>query len=97
MDGPVGAGAALLLQRARAAAWYSRYPSAEIVMQALLFAALLAADRALVEPDRFSGVVAGLLLGLMMWLRYDVVLAFARLDSPSPFVIRFGVRCRGRS
>jgi hypothetical protein len=55
--------------------WYARYPSAEIVMQALLFTALLAADRAIVESDRFFGGVAGLLLGLMMWLRYDVVLA----------------------
>jgi hypothetical protein len=73
----VGAGAALLLSVHVLQVWYSRYPSAEIVMQALLFAALLAADRALVEADRFSGVVAGSLLGLMMWLRYDVVLAFA--------------------
>jgi len=73
----VATSAAVLLSVHVLQLWYSRYPAAEIVMQALLLAALIAADRALVEADRFSGVIAGCLLGLLMWLRYDAVLAFA--------------------
>jgi hypothetical protein len=57
--------------------WYARYPSSEIVMQPLLFAAVLAADRALADDDGFFGLLAGVLLGLLIWLRFDVVLAIA--------------------
>ena len=46
-------------------------------MQALLFAALLASARAHVDDDRFFAPVAGLLLGLLLFLRFDAVLGIA--------------------
>ena len=55
--------------------WFARYPSSEMPMQALVFAALLAFSRAHVDGDRFFGWAAGLLLGLMMFLRVDAALA----------------------
>ncbi len=57
--------------------WFSRYPNAEVVMQALLFAALLANARAHVDGDRFFAPVAAGLLGLLLFLRFDAVLAIA--------------------
>src|SRR5262245_3853163 len=54
--------------------WFAKYPNAEVVMQALLFAALLANARAHVDGDRFFAPVAGALLGLLLFLRFDVVL-----------------------
>lgn len=57
--------------------WFSRYPNAELVMQALLFAALLANARAHVDDDPFFAPVAGGLLGLLLVLRFDAVLAIA--------------------
>jgi hypothetical protein len=61
--------------------WFSRYPNAEVVMQALLFAALLAGARAQVDGDRFFGPVAGALLGLLLFLRFDAVLAVAGMGA----------------
>jgi hypothetical protein len=55
--------------------WFARYPNAEVVMQALLFAALLANARAHIDRDRFFAPVAGALLGLLIFLRVDAVLA----------------------
>jgi hypothetical protein len=57
--------------------WFSRYPNAEVVMQALLFAALLANARAHVDGNRFFAPVAGVLLGLLLFLRFDAVLGVA--------------------
>jgi hypothetical protein len=57
--------------------WFARYPNVEVVMQALLFAALLANARAHVDDDRFFAPIAGYLLGLALFIRYDVVLAIA--------------------
>ena len=54
--------------------WFAKYPNAEVVMQALLFAALLANARAHVDGDGFFAPVAGALLGLLLFLRFDVVL-----------------------
>jgi hypothetical protein len=54
--------------------WFSRYPNAEVVMQALMFAALLAFGRAHVDDDPFFAPVAGALLGLLLFLRFDAVL-----------------------
>jgi hypothetical protein len=76
--GPVAAaGAAVLLAVNVVQIWFSRYPNSEIVMQALVFAALLAFGRASDGSRAFFGTIAGALLGLMMFLRYDVVLAIA--------------------
>ena len=57
--------------------WFARYPNTEMVMQALLFASLLAFARATEGQAGFFGTVAGALLGLLLFLRYDVVLAMA--------------------
>ncbi len=57
--------------------WFARYPNAEMVMQALLFAALLAHARAHVDGDGFFAPVAGALLGLLLFLRFDAVLGIA--------------------
>ena len=46
-------------------------------MQALLFAALLAQARAHVDGDGFFAPVAGTLLGLLLFLRFDAVLGIA--------------------
>jgi hypothetical protein len=59
--------------------WFARYPNAEMVMQALIFAAALAAARAHVDGDPFFAPVAGTLLPLLLFLRVDVVLAIAAL------------------
>ena len=58
--------------------WFGRYPNAEVVMQALVFAGLLANARAHFdrpEIDRFFALVAGALFGLLMFLRFDAILA----------------------
>jgi hypothetical protein len=57
--------------------WFSRYPNAEVVMQALTFAALLAFGRAHVDDDPFFAPIAGALLGLLLFLRFDAVLGIA--------------------
>ncbi len=57
--------------------WFSRYPNAEVVMQALTFAALLAFGRAHVDDDPFFAPIAGTLLGLLLFLRFDAVLGIA--------------------
>jgi hypothetical protein len=57
--------------------WFARYPNAEVVMQPLLFGALLANARAHLDDDPFFAPVAGLLLGLLLFLRFDAVLGIA--------------------
>ena len=68
-------------------------------MQALVFAALLAFARATEGSRVFFGTVAGALLGLMLFLRYDVVLAMAAFAAAATVMPRDnGVwrRLRGR-
>jgi hypothetical protein len=55
--------------------WFARYPNSEVMMQALVFAALAAFVRAVDGSAGFFGPVAGALVGLMLFLRYDAVLA----------------------
>lgn len=74
---PAAAAAAGLLSLNVIQVWLSKYPNAELVMQALLFATLLANARAHVDGDRFFGPVAAALLGLLLFLRFDAVLAVA--------------------
>ncbi|CAN5772161.1 hypothetical protein BH18ACI5_BH18ACI5_11910 [soil metagenome] len=71
--------AAVLLALNVVELWFARYPNAEVVMQAILFAALLANARAHVDGDRFFAPVAGALLGLLLFLRFDAVLGVAGL------------------
>jgi dolichyl-phosphate-mannose-protein mannosyltransferase len=68
-------GAAVLLSLHVITVWFARYPNAEVVMQAMLFAALLAFARAHQDDDAFFGPVAGALLGLLLFLRIDSLLA----------------------
>jgi hypothetical protein len=67
--------AAVLLSLNVIQIWFARYPNTEVVMQALLFAALLASARAHVDDDRFFAPVAGVLLGLLLFVRFDAILA----------------------
>ena len=69
------AAAAALLALQRRPGLVRALPERRIVMQALLFAALLANARAHVDDDRFFAPVAGLLLGLLLFLRFDAVVA----------------------
>ena len=71
--------AAVLLALTVVEAWFAPYPNAEVVMQALLFATLLANARAHVDGDRFFAPVAGVLIGLLLFLRFDAVLGVAGL------------------
>ncbi len=99
----VAAAAAGLLSVHVITIWFAKYPNAEVVMQALLFAALLANARAHVDGDRFFAPVAGALLGLLLFLRFDVVLgilgvgaglalgAFAGQRARLGFVVTFAV------
>jgi hypothetical protein len=57
--------------------WFGRYPNSEMGLQALLFAGLLAFSRSHVEDDRFFAPVAGVVLGLLVFMRFDAVLAWA--------------------
>jgi hypothetical protein len=61
---PAATAGALLLAVNVAQVWYSRYPNAEILLQALVFASILAYSRATVGGDRFFALVAGLLVTL---------------------------------
>jgi hypothetical protein len=72
---PAAAAAATLLALNVIQVWFARYPNADVVMQGLLFAALLANARAHVDDDPFFAPVAGALLGLLLFLRFDAVVA----------------------
>ena len=74
---PAAAAAATLLALNVVQVWFSRYPNADIVMQAILFAALLANARAHVDGDPFFAPVAGTLLALLLFLRFDALVAVA--------------------
>ncbi|MCC7009208.1 MAG: hypothetical protein IT184_10355 [Acidobacteria bacterium] len=56
--------------------WFGRYPNSEVVLLALVFAAMLAFARAVDQGGVFFAAVAGALLGGLLFLRYDAVLAF---------------------
>ncbi|MBM4131984.1 hypothetical protein FJ250_13320, partial [bacterium] len=73
--GPFAAamGAALLAVNV-AQVWFARYPSSEFMQQALLAAGLLALARAYRDGDRFFEPVAAVMLGLMVYARFDAVL-----------------------
>lgn len=74
--------------------WFGRYPNSEVVMQAGLFAALLAFARTWERRDVFFSVLAGSLLGAMLFLRYDIVLAFLSLGLAATLAPAGGTRVR---
>lgn len=88
------AAAAALLTLHVITVWFAKYPNAEVVMQALLFAVLLANARAHVDGDRFFAPVAGALLGLLLFLRFDSVLGIAGVAAGLVFGVFAGQRPR---
>lgn len=54
--------------------WFSRYPNSDIVMQAGIFAGLLAFARAHEDDDAFFGPVAAWVIGLQIFSRVDALL-----------------------
>ena len=74
--------------------WFARYPNAEVVMQALLFSAILATARSHVDGDRFFTPVAAALLGLLLFLRFDAVLGIASIGAGVAALMVRGTRPR---
>src|SRR4051812_12677009 len=89
-----GGAAATLLALSVVEVWFARYPSTEVVMQALLFAAILANARAHVDGDRFFAPVAGFLLGLLLFLRFDAVVAVSGVIAGQALGLAAGQRTR---
>jgi 4-amino-4-deoxy-L-arabinose transferase-like glycosyltransferase len=74
--GRVAAAAAVLLLTINVVmVWFGRYPNSELPMQALLFAALLAAGHARGGGGVYFAAIAGALLGVTLFVRYEVLLA----------------------
>jgi Dolichyl-phosphate-mannose-protein mannosyltransferase len=71
--------AAALLSLHAIEVWFSRSPNAEIVLQAFVFATLLAFARAHQDGDRFFGVVAGVLAGLAVFVKIDELVVVSAL------------------
>jgi len=72
--------------------WFARYPTSEVVMQTLLFAAVLALTYALQARQVFFAAVAGLLAGGLLFLRYDAVLAVGALAGAATIAAAAGQR-----
>lgn len=87
-----GTAAAVLLVMNVASIWYARYPTAEMPVSALLFGAMLAFTRLVDGDRRFFGFVAGALLGIQLFFRYDAILAIAAFSAAA--VLIAAVRAR---
>ncbi len=74
--GAAFAGAALLGLNV-AQVWFARYPNSDVVLQAGLFAALLAFARAHQDDMRFFGPVAAWFIGLQLFSRMEPLMAIA--------------------
>jgi hypothetical protein len=70
--------------------WFARYPNAEVVMQTMLFAGVLAYARGHVDGMRFFAPVAGGLLGLLLFLRLDTGLAIVAVGVAAALGILVG-------
>jgi hypothetical protein len=74
LAGPsAAAAAAALLAINVIEVWYARYPNSEMLTQALGLTGLLAVARANVDDDGFFAPVAGIILGLLPFARFDAV------------------------
>ena len=71
---PAAVAGALLLTFNVAQVWFSRYPNAEILLQFLAFASILAYSRSSVDVDRFFAPVAATLLALSVLTHFSAVL-----------------------
>lgn len=93
LAGPIPALAGCLLLAFNVAeVWYARYPNAEMMQQALLFAALLAAARAFRDDDTFFRPVAGVLLGLLMFVRVDSAIVLLSAGAGLLLIVADGKR-----
>ena len=72
--------------------WFARYPNAEVMMQALVFAAMLAFVRAAEGSRVFFGSIAAGLLALTLFLRYDTILAFGSFVAAAALLPIAGTR-----
>ena len=72
---------AALLAVSYAQVWWARHPASEVMTQLLVLAGLWLAVRFVRYGGRLSGVLAGLLLGGMMLVRVDAILAAAALPA----------------
>ena len=70
---------AALLATSYAQVWWARHPASEVMTQFLVLIGLWLAVRFVRNGERFSGVLAGLLLGVIMLVRVDAFLAAAAL------------------
>jgi len=76
---PAAAAAAALLALNVVQVWFARYPNIEMLLQTLLFAAVLANARAHVDDDPFFAPVAALLTVLLLFARFDAAIAIVGL------------------
>jgi hypothetical protein len=67
-------------------AWYARYPNAEVVMQTLVFAGLLAFSYATRDGDRYFGWITGALAAALIFLRFDSYLAIGAFAGAAALV-----------
>ena len=79
MGRPAAAAGAFLLTIHVSQVWFSRYPNSEMLLQVLLFGALLAYSRAATEGNRFFAPVAAVLLSLALFAHITAVLAVGAL------------------
>jgi hypothetical protein len=87
------AGAALLALNV-VQVWFAHYPNSEVMMQAFGFAAVLAVARSHAEDDGFFAPVAGILVGLLLLLRFDAVLVIAAIVAGLTLAVFTGQRPR---
>jgi hypothetical protein len=93
--GPVTAAAGTALLAVNVVqVWFARYPSSEVMQQALLAAALLALARAYRDGDRAFDLVAAATLGLMVFVRFDSVLVLAAVGGGFVLLAADGARPR---
>ena len=90
---PAAAAAAVLLALNVVQVWFARYPNIEMLLQALLFAALLANARAHVDDDPFFAPVAGGLTALLLFARFDAAIALAGFAAA--LTLAYAARQRG--
>ena len=84
--------ASLLLGLSVVDVWFGRYPNSEMGLQALLFAGLHAFSRSHIDDDRFFAPVAGVALGLIVFMRFDAILAWVAVGATVVVLLFRGLR-----